>query len=509
VIAAGIPRDRDVVPRWRRALETSLLGEFDAPGTATQKAFQPDWVRLDEKVRRWQQERSPDAAFDLIEASIVAGQPDLAKGAATFIAGRQEDAQLYRAQIANRILRSTPTNLADLVEINFQASARELKQRIHVDPRNSVARVDLALAYTSQGQLAPAQAEMGIALALAPDNRFVIRSAARLAVHMGDRERAHTLMARSARRRQDPWIAAAELATAHLAERPPISVRTARRMLDSADFGPLELSELTAAIATFDLRAGDTRRARRTFRRISAQSNENSVAQAEWASEQLGDLEIDLASLESPRAFEARARAAVDQDQWGKAVQEAWLWHQDQSFASQPVLLGSYAAAVGLSDFNQSAIFAERGLGANPHHPMLLNNLAFAFLELGDLDAAAKRLREMESLSMNENERAAYLATSGLLQYKNGSPDAGRSLYGDAIDYARQHGLLHAASLAGLRMAREELRILGPEAAPLVRTLLDATESDRDSGVIAWRRLLESGFRDLHREPVPTRRSRD
>jgi hypothetical protein len=57
---------------------------------------------------------------------------------------------------------------------------------------------------------------MMTALQLAPQNRHVLRSAARLFLHVGDPECAHDLVARNDATKNDPWLIAAEIAIAYL-----------------------------------------------------------------------------------------------------------------------------------------------------------------------------------------------------------------------------------------------------------------------------------------------------
>src|SRR5439155_22265534 len=95
---------------------------------------------------------------------------------------------------------------------DHRSRIRVLRQRSIAEPRNAFVWVDLALLYTTLGLRDQAARAIRIALALAPEDRFVLRCASRFLVHIGDAERAHHILKRSEATPYDPWLMAAEFA---------------------------------------------------------------------------------------------------------------------------------------------------------------------------------------------------------------------------------------------------------------------------------------------------------
>ena len=103
------------------------------------------------------------------------------------------------------------------------------------------------------------------AVALAPDDRFVLRSASCFFVNAKEADRAHRLLANAEVTAADPWLMAAELATAQAADVRPRYLKRAKQLLESGDFRERDVSELASEVGTFELRSGADRRARRLF----------------------------------------------------------------------------------------------------------------------------------------------------------------------------------------------------------------------------------------------------
>ena len=181
----------------------------------------------------------------------------------------------------------------------LQAQVRAFRQLLRIEPRDPVTWVDLSRVYAVLGLHDQAARSMNIALHLAGDNRFVLRSASRLWIHMGDADRAHEIIARAERTPNDPWLLAAEIATGSAAGKTPRFTKAATRCLADTRFGLTHLSELASAVATLQLSAGRIKKMRSLFAMSLYNPTENSVAQAAWASRQIPAVRFDDRYLES------------------------------------------------------------------------------------------------------------------------------------------------------------------------------------------------------------------
>jgi tetratricopeptide (TPR) repeat protein len=342
------------------------------------------------------------------------------------------------------------------------AEIRRLRRAANADPRNAIAWAEQARNHAALGQSDAALRSMRRALALAGGHRYFLRAAARLYVHNDECDRAHALLRRAPRTRSDPWLLAAEIAIAELAGRDSPNVAVGRRLLEDGGWQPGHLTELASALATLELRGGRERRARSLFNSSLLAPNDNALAQAEWASERVRGVQTRLvqAREQVPLSYEALSLAAVAAGKTRTAVNQAWRWLLDQPFSAEPAAFGSYHAGQ-LRDFERALAFAKRGLQANPGHPMLRNNAAFALAHLGRIPEAEAQLDMLRHGDLDADQRAVIAATRGLIAFRSGEPIGAQKLYTEAIERATDPT---TRTLAGLMFISEMLRLHLPGA---------------------------------------------
>ena len=113
----------------------------------------------------------------------------------------------------------------------------------------------------------------------------------------------------------------------------PRHLKLGRRMLESRDFSEFTKSELASAIGTIELSEGNKRAAKKLFRQSLTLPTENSVAQAEWASTQLGNLDLQPAVPNVPRNYEAKTLQAYRAADLKAALTSSQMWLSDQPFS--------------------------------------------------------------------------------------------------------------------------------------------------------------------------------
>lgn len=462
MVAGKGDRDRHVVPRWRSVRRTLEAGEFQRLPEA-RPLDAAHVLELEAIERRWLDEYTEMAAAEYVGAALVAGVPLQAETAASVLA--LSDNPLFR-QLAERFEGATtsasgvpqpsPANSSASLERMFERAA-SAKARTIRDPMNAIAWADLARRYTVLGELDRADRSLKVARALAPESRYLLRVATRFYLHRGQPDRAVRMLQDSVRTSDDPWLLAAVLAAQSVAGRPPSGVRSARRVLEDQRFRQIEMAELSSELGTLELAAGKDRRARQLFRESLGDPTDNSLAQAEWASHRV-ELIVPLDSLEVPFAAEAHARSLAQEGKWTAALTFGLEWLDDQPFDTHAASFASYVASVGLDEWELSKEIAQAGLRANPRDPILLNNLAYAELELGNVPEAAASLARISTPPPADAESAAVTATKGLLAFRQGDVEAGRSLYQRATQLARRSGSNSAAATARAMWLGEELR---------------------------------------------------
>jgi tetratricopeptide (TPR) repeat protein len=397
-------------------------------------------------LQAWIYEKNDESAVDLLDAALLSRQQETAFEAAAYIVGRAD-------HVADRVLLAATHVLAnkqialfdyDLKAESAQASAeiiRRLKARIRIHERDPITAVELARLYARQGQHGSAVDAMNIAVALAPNNRFVLRSATRLYTMLGDGQRALTALRRSDSIRHDPWLQSAEIATSELADTPSRFASVAARLLRGAAHVPSSMSELAMALATLEEKSGAKRRAiYRLIKAALSHPTENALTQAVWLVENTGSYILEkFPDLTFPReAFEARALERYEHGDFLASERHCALWVRDQPFQSRGPLMLSGINLVHFGKYNLAASVAEQAMQIHPQDWSILNSAAIARALDGDLEGARKHIQRMRSLCKSDVPRAFLLAAQGLLAFQEGDVESGRKLYESSFELSRK-----------------------------------------------------------------------
>jgi hypothetical protein len=222
------------------------------------------------------------------------------------------------------------------------------------------------------------------------------------------------------------------------------------------------------------------------FRRALISPNENSVAQVEWANRQIGGLEIEQSLSDVPRSHEAPAHVALATGEWNDAIGHGLNWLGDQPFSKRPAIFTSYVTSL-IENYGKSIKILRASLRVNAHDPMLVNNLAFALASDNQVEKAVETLRGTDYNRATGVSAITLAATHGLVLFRTGFPDRGRTLYNLAIEKATTLAARNYRVMAELYLAREELVANTAVAEQTAkRALAKALKSDSpEVGVIA------------------------
>lgn len=458
--------NRRIVPRWRDFLTTCTLGELDHLSGRVAH-IQPSADVPTETRVSWLSNKSLWHALDLISAAYTVGRvsdPDVLE-AARFIRERENACPQAGLELARRILDPGqsfyPVTDAEIVRPErVHTEIHALRTRLVDEPRNSIAWVDLARLYAIVGNLSKAERAIEISCRLAGENRFVLRSGARFFLHSGQKDRALQLIRNSNAVSQDPWMTAAEIGVSSYASVPPRYARTARRFLEDDNLSDFSKSELASALATAEMIEGKSGTARKLFRVSLVRPTDNSLAQAQWASARVGDLQFDFqtAQMQVPRSYEAKTIREMDAGIWSSATENAIKWLQDQPFSSRPAAVASYLLSIIFQDYDQAERIIRSSLVSSPRDSMLLNNLAFVLLGQNRIAEAEAVLMTAVLGPQTDTSSITLLGTGGLLQFRKGEYEEGRVLYLRAIDRARVLNHSKYEAMGMLHLAQEEIR---------------------------------------------------
>lgn len=386
---------RQVLPRWHDSKSVAERGELGPLSKPDKDNIYNHEILLN-KIREWEENKTLPYACDLLGTAIVMDKRKVASEAVTFILSQSSGATNSAKVLASGI--KTPTHIPlvpqkDAITVKTDEHPQNkyihhLRNRLNRYPRNAIAWNDMSLAYATLGLKEQAQKCINIALQLAPSNRYIIRSAARLYEHRGELDHALYILRKADNIRKDPWLIAAEVAISDLQERSSRYAKQGKNILESNKFAPFNVTELASAIGTLEAEHGNNKNARKLFRLSLLEPNENTIAQAEWVSRNLTPFEIETRYLRAKYTYEARAINYYYHNRWDKALTEAWLWFQDQPFSPAGSIFGSYVAGAILEDLPKTIEFVQKGLVSNPDNWLLKNNLTYIYAIFGDIEKA-------------------------------------------------------------------------------------------------------------------------
>lgn len=495
-------KDRVIIPRWRDFWTTLMLGEL-APSSSPILVSSTAKANVAEQIDDWKSYRTLSFAADLVGSALVVGASGTdVEEAAEFILSNSGGSPRLAKELAAQVLAPgvrtkllPPQELpdTDLTKLKQQSGQqlRQLRQRLWDEPRNSILLADMARHYTVLGLKKKAEHAMRVALKFGSENRFILRSAARLYAHQGDPEQGHFLLRRARSTRNDPWLLSAEIALASASSKKSLNVKKAFQVLEDKNYSSFETAELASAVATLEMINSNNKTARKLFRRALIAPTENTVAQAEWASRHmLANFEVEINSI-PPRNYEARSWELFLGEEWDGAFEQSMKWLYDQPFLVSPVLFSGFLASTVFEDYELSARILQFGLLANPGDNTVLNNLAFALASGNRTDEARIVFNQIDRSALDEGWKIIVTATEGLLRFREGFEGEGRALYSRSMEAAGSR-YRQLRTRAAIYLAREELLANSPKANEAVMVALrESPPQDDKTSIVLLQRLQD------------------
>jgi hypothetical protein len=472
-------KDRRLVPNWRSFGKTTMLGELNSFQIQSELPYQE--TSIEDYIIDWQINKTIIHASDLLSAAIVNNKRESSQvaDAANFILKNQDKASKSQISLANQILNKTVfIDLAErFKEVNLdklpslinpepvRIKIKETKSLLNAFPHNSILYVELSRYYSILGQEQNSVKAMRKALHLSPNNRFVLRCATRLFAHYKDEKNdyldyIHNLLRRSPMTSLDPWLTSAEISIATIQNRTSKFIKKGIELVNSKNISPFNFTELASSIGTIELLNGSTKKSREFFNKALIKPNDNSLAQAEWASTKDSQLNIDPANFDVKMNFEAMALDFFHNDKFDLALDNAAKWFIDMPFSKRPIMFGSNLSSTILKDQTKSISFLNAGLISHPNDPQLINNLAYALALNNNPKEAFVQLDKIRNeAEYDEVTKICLTATKGLVFFRSGFADTGRQMYLDAIEQTKSIQNQELNWIAILNYAREEIRL--------------------------------------------------
>ena len=483
-------RVRRVIPRWRSSKLVAQTSEaWTAPPT---KRLDADG-EVQQKLAEFKRTPSVPIAAELMFLGISADNPEVARSAAAMIV--QNAQQIGATQLVATAREVMGAADAEAVENRGSDFIRQARRLLSIDYRNPVLLMDIARELTAKRRPDKAFRYVQTAVALAPQSRFVLRSAARFFLHIEDPGRAHDLLRKSPLMAHDPWIRASEIAVATVRNKTStIAKQTLRGLLGAKDrvLTPCT-TELASAVATLEFQSGANKHAKQLFKQSLVAPNDNSLAQAEWAAARLG-LVVDPTALQIPFSFEANANNAYRHLQIDSAIDFAEAWALDEPFASRPYDMLCYLRCIA-GQYQEAFEDALNALAVGNRDDIGLNlNLLFTQIQQGvDLNGAYEDLLRMARRPDAKAYWPHIVANFGALAYVIGGTEDmkfARDCYQRAIQLTRARNETHSEALARAYFARAAVAAGDPSAPLILEESAAAVERLPNAGAIVIVRSL-------------------
>lgn len=474
--AQPFDQKRYVVPRWRPAARVAAAGELAMPGMPLQSPSIPD--ELKDRLAAFRRRSDVVAAAELVETALVEGREGEAERAARKLLREDSDATPLVKKQASLLLARLHAERPGRADVNVG----QVRRHVHRFPQDALSWVDLSLGFVTGGAKDAkdkAERAMKVALQLAPTDRHVLRSAARMHLHFNDPEQAHDILRRNEATKSDPWLIAGEIALSSAAARKPQFLKVGMNMVEDGGFPPLHVSELASAIGTVHLRDGH-RHARKLFRKSLVNPTGNSLAQAEWANPHLGDELVTSRQMETvPDSGEARAFHAYWHGNFEELIKISDEWRLEEPFASKPYAIGSFTAIM-IGDADLGLDLAQRGLALEPESLLFRNHIAYTLIEKGEYPRATHILRQALLKAASGDATAEYLAaTASMLAMRLGDIENGVTGYRKVIAAFRKKGNKNAEALATCFLALEAARAGIPSAPEFIKQAEELAKNQR------------------------------
>ncbi|MEX2604751.1 MAG: hypothetical protein WD361_11130 [Gracilimonas sp.] len=443
--------DRILIPRWRDFQKTTNTGELSSLSNPNRNFdFEK---KIKQKIDQWEKNKNTQDAIYIVNQSITTNTTKLATEPAKYLLKNKKLISKPLTKLCESIIEgkesiNNNSTVEKISQINglIQSKISDIRRSISFNERNPIKWVELSRWHLVNGHFERAERAMLVAINLAPTNRYVVRSAVRFFIHKDNRfrtqeepslKKAKKILSESQRLKNDPWLISAEIVVSDLLGKTSNFIKKGQDLIRSDNFSKFDLTELASTIGTEELKSGSYKNSFHLFAKSLLDPTENAIAQAEWASHHLTDLEINYA-IRNPH--EALAKHYKHNDELEKAYEEGLLWCIDQPFSSDPAIFTSDIATDTYPPEKAYTLF-DFGLRSNPDNFTLLNNKAYLkACELHGEDAEII-LSKIAQDSLDPKEKTIYTATKGMIAYSKGYFEKGNSLYENAKDYTKDKKL--------------------------------------------------------------------
>lgn len=459
----SIDDKRRLIPRWRSFHKTSMTGEL----STSRKNYKPEYVKndlfYDQYIQEWENNKTSEIAAEIVFHCLTIGKPELATQQAIYLKSEPNISSELDSLVNKILVTSENSSLIenDIAQLQYlkdqlYVEIHRFKKLLHEWPNSSLYWMELARLYSALGEKEKSHKAVKAALQLGGDNRYIIRSAIRFFVHIGDYDALTAVFTNYKQLYKDQWILSAFISLHDLLRRHNLKTKTAKQLI--THLGDRRTTELSGALASLELDSGSIKASKKLFKSSIINPNDNSLAQLAWAEKYVGRL-TKISEISVPFDYEAQTREWFRYDDPKKSLKECVQWMIDEPYSITPAITGSYIASSLTDDLKSAQQFCEIGLNANPSDPTLLNNNAFCQAKTGNIEGAIQSLNKINDIKKNSPLEITVSATTGLVNMRQGFIEKGREHYSHAIELAGKLNMTEYKAIASLYLAEEEIKV--------------------------------------------------
>lgn len=437
--------DRIPVPKWKALNRTPTSELVSARGfVPNEEAMSSRTERAFALHERWRSNPSLGNALELLDCSLFVEDIGLFSGAASQILSNENTTKTSKL-VAQSILSPgafrkkimQAEGSGDEIFARISDNKRELRHNM----RNALLHVEQARLYTLVGERDAAERSFSKALAIAPNNRHVLRSYSRFMFHAGESEVARRRLLKTAAIKHDPWLQAAEIALAEVASTGSTTAAFASSALNQDRIPVEHRSELASALATLEHAAGNRKRFKKRMGESLLVPTDNALAQAMWFVRE-ADIEMDSIAEVEPwvvltlrHSREAMTYSYLRSRKWKEAVESFLKWQSEEQFSTHIAVQGSFYSLAFARDHLAAVKLCKNALNANKSSEMLLNNLCVAQRRLRDIAEAQATLDSLKSVDKDWQSKPTFLATDAMMAFARSACNQGRNQYIRALEH--------------------------------------------------------------------------
>lgn len=434
--------------------------------------------------REWIEKPRLTSAIDLVaEAQIVKDFSSReARKAAKYILSKGASCSSLVRQLARYFLEVPVSNWKEISEIpDRDGCGREigrLRRSVRDYAVNPIAWSDLSLCYATIGEEKKAKNAMRVAMGLAKDNRFILRSASRCFMHLKEPDKAVSILNKSGLCSVDPWIASAEIAISEATGMKSKCIGKAKDLVGNDSLTPFSRSELAASLGTVEMKSGSIKRGKKIMRQAIIKPTENALAQVEWAASIFKVDFDDIVKLNStvPASYEAITVHKYYDKKFKESLEACKKWGRFQFLSSRPIIHSMFVSSCILDNDLEAIKTFEEAFPAQKDSPLAMNNYAFALTRVGRTKEAMDTLGRCPIDRASPEDNLAIIATKGLIWFRKGNIEGGRRLYNNAVNGFERLENYSSAAIAKCFWAVEEKRIKSEDAKARIREAKRAVE---------------------------------